>query len=86
MKWRFWQRPSDVERLLLLWDDVQATARLTMEKDANAPPVAKESAKAAFDTIHMELVSRLVEQAHRKAVPLKSSTVKKTTEETTTTG
>jgi len=78
---KFWQRPSDIERLILLYEELDKAARLQTVADPKIAANDKDLALAALDTIKMQMTERIIAQAHRKADLLKKT---KTTETKTT--
>jgi len=81
----FSKKPSDVERLILLWDEVETEARNNLKVDANTSPQDKATAYTVYDTIHMALVSRLIKQAHGKVASLKTTATETKKTKTVTT-
>jgi hypothetical protein len=80
------QRPSDVERLILLLDDVIDEERKKAAVDPLVSPQEKQIAATVYDTIKMNLVGRVVKQAHGKQSPLKSKTTETEKTKVTETG
>lgn len=80
------QKPSDVERLLLLWTEVETKSREKLAADPKVTPGDKELANAVYDTLHMALTDELVKQAHGRASPLKTTTTETKETKTVTTG
>jgi len=66
-------RPSLVERLVLLWTDVEAEVRKNISADTKIAANDKDLAIATLDTITMAVTSRIVQQAHAKAPTLKKT-------------
>jgi len=79
----FRRRPSDLERAILVWSEVERRARATIHADTTISPANLELADSVLDTVTMEMSKALVQQANEKAQRSRTTVLK--TEKTETT-